>query len=273
MSFLKTLAEEPIIRRFSRRLLSVLPTTVQTRARWELAPRAHYLMGVLKAAENALRQEVREFCVIEFGVAGGSGLIALERCAEQVSSELGVKIHVLGFDAGSGLPELCGDHRDHPDQWMPMDYTMDEAALRGRLRPTTQLVLGNVADTVPRFVAEQQEHPVGFVSFDMDLYSSTKSALQLFDGPQRSMLRRTILYFDDVDFDCSHEFAGELLAIREFNDSHEQVKIDRWRSCRKQCVFKDNPWIDKMYTAHDLEAIAAVQLSRQPDQETCSLKS
>ncbi|MCA9246768.1 MAG: hypothetical protein KDA42_06620 [Planctomycetales bacterium] len=229
-------------------------------------------MGVLKAADNAQQQGAGEMCAIEFGVAGGSGLIALEQCAEMVTRELGIKIQVCGFDAGSGLPELCGDYRDHPDQWMPLDYAMDEAALRRRLRPTTNLILGNVADTVPQFVAEQQSAPVGFVSFDMDLYSSTAAALQIFSRTDRNMLRRTILYFDDVDFDCSHKFAGELLAIQEFNERNEQVKIDRWRSCRKQCVFKDNPWIDKMYVAHDLEAISNVQLGRQPDQETCSLK-
>ncbi len=273
MSFLRTLAAEPPFRRFSRRVLSLLPVSVETRARWELAPRPHYLMGVLQAAKNAQQQDVKEICVVEFGVAGGSGLLALEQCAQDVAQATGVSIRVIGFDAGSGLPELCGDFRDHRDQWMPMDYKMDVDALRRKLRPETELVLGNVADTVPEFVASQQTCPVGFASFDMDLYSSTIAAFQLFSRPDRKMLRRTTLYFDDVDFDCSHRFAGELLAIDEFNAQNELVKIDRWRSCRKKSVFKENPWIDKMYTAHDLEAISRVQLDRAPDDERCRLRT
>ena len=87
------------------------------------------------------------------------------------------------------------------------------------------------------------------------------------------MLRRTILYFDDVDFDCNHRFAGELLAIDEFNETSDGVKIDLWRSCRRRCVFHENPWIAKMYVAHDLQAISACQTSRSPDQEHCKLKS
>ena len=87
------------------------------------------------------------------------------------------------------------------------------------------------------------------------------------------MLLRTVLYFDDVDFDCSHQFAGELLAIREFNDQNDAVKIDRWRGCRKGCVFHENPWIEKMYVAHDLEAISDVTLDRNPDQQRCRLET
>ena len=43
--------------------------------------------------------------VIEFGVAGGNGLVALESCARQAAELSGVAIDTYGFDTGTGLPK------------------------------------------------------------------------------------------------------------------------------------------------------------------------
>jgi len=69
------------------------------------------------------------------------------------------------------------------------------------------------------------------------------------------MLRRVPMYFDDVDFIFNHRFAGELLAIDEFNQANPLLKIDRWRGVRKGRVFVTQSWLDRMYVAHDLAAI------------------
>ena len=83
---------------------------------------------MLYAARLALRERVGEIAVIEFGVAGGNGLLALQREAEAIEQEFAVSIKVYGFDNGpEGLPEFIGDHRDHPDKWKPGDFPMDEA--------------------------------------------------------------------------------------------------------------------------------------------------
>ena len=42
--------------------------------------------------------------MLEFGVAGGAGLLSLERIAELVEGLTGVEIEVHGFDTGTGLP-------------------------------------------------------------------------------------------------------------------------------------------------------------------------
>ena len=171
--------------------------------------------------------------VIEFGVAGGDGLLALEREAEAVEKELGVSIRVYGFDNGpAGLPAFIGDHRDHPDKWKPGDFPMDEPLLRSRLGRRTTLVLGNVEETVPRFFDDPSVPPVGFIAFDLDLYSSTASALRILSMPGKRTLDHVALYFDDIEHSISHHFAGELLAIDEFNRANAQVKIDRWRGIR-----------------------------------------
>src|SRR5258708_35743580 len=80
------------------------------------------------------------------------------------------------------------------------------------------------------------------------------------------MLRRTYFLMDDVASHISHQFAGELLAIREFNETNKDVKIDRRRGLRPDRIFPDSYWVDKMYVAHDLAAISTVVLERSSDQ-------
>lgn len=264
---LKQIAREPPIRLLLRAMLSVLPTSVRTKAQWELGRRPNYLIGILAAADQARREGIAEISVIEFGVAGGNGLLALERWAAAVERALEVTIAVYGFDTGAGLPELCGDYRDHPDHWRPSDYPMDVDALRRRLGPRTRLVLGNTRETVPEFARTMLKSPIGFAAIDVDLYSSTRDVLTLLTGSGRRMLRRTYLYFDDIadpKATFMHRFAGELLAIEEFNQASAEVKIDRWRGLRGGRIFPERDWIEKMYIAHDLEAINRAHTTRQP---------
>ena len=130
--------------------------------------------------QAVLEQKIGEVAVVEFGVAGGEGLLALENEAAAVEAELGVSIKVFGFDNGpAGLPQFIGDHRDHPDKWKLGDFPMDEPLLRSKLTRRTTLVLGNVEETVPLFFDDPSVPPVGFVAFDLDLYSSTTHALRL----------------------------------------------------------------------------------------------
>jgi len=152
MQLLHRLACEPPFRILVRSVLQYLPVSVQQRALWEISPRPHYLLGVLAAAKQALRERVGQISVIEFGVAGGNGLVALQSEAEAVEQATSVKIRVFGFDMGaSGLPPFIGDYHDQPDAWQPGDFPMDEECLRARLAPRTTPILGNMRDTVSEF--------------------------------------------------------------------------------------------------------------------------
>lgn len=248
---------EPPLRLLIKALYRLVPVTVATRALWDVSSRPNYLNGVLLAATQARQQGVDEIAVVEFGVAGGNGLVVLQNEAAAVEKETGIRIKVYGFDNGpGGLPEFIGDHRDHPDAWHPGDYPMDEAKLRARLAPRTTLILGNVRDTVPAFVREGSAPPVGFVSVDVDLYSSTMQALQIFSTAGAKMLNRAFIYFDDVDLLFTHRFAGELLAIDEFNKLSETIKIDRLRGFNIDRPFPERSYLRMMYVAHNLQAIS-----------------
>ena len=265
MGWMKRLAMEPPFRLAVRTILKAIPVGVSTRALWHLSERPAYLLGVYHAARLALKEGIGAISVIEFGVAGGNGLLALEREAGAVEAETGVSIRVFGFDNGAeGLPPFIGDHRDHPDKWRPGDFPMDEALLRSKLGRRTTLVLGNVERTVPEFFGDPSVLPVGFVAFDLDLYSSTARALRILSAHDRRTLMHVPLYFDDVEHSVSHRFAGERLAIEEFNAANDRVKLDRWRGLEDARPFPEATFLRKMYMAHDLVAIASKRLERGP---------
>jgi hypothetical protein len=262
---LRALAKEPPIRLLVRSLLRRMPVSVSTRARWDISDRPAYLLGLMFAAEQARLEGIQAFSAIEFGVAGGTGLLALQQEAEAVEAHTGIAIKVYGFDIGSdGLPEFIGDYRDHPDVWRPGDFPTDIEHLKCWLSARTRLILGDVRATVPGFFDDPQVPPVGFVAIDLDLYSSTKDALRILSMPERRMLVHVPVYCDDIDEARGHRFGGELLAIEEFNDENQHVKIDVWRGIRSDRPFADAPYLEKMFMAHDLEAISKTVLLRDP---------
>ena len=261
-TFLRRLCAEPPFRLFSRTLVKYFATSMYTKARWDAVERPHYLMGVLRAADQAKKQHIAEICVAEFGVAQGDGLFCLQQYAEDVERQTGVRIKVYGFDTGKGLPALSGDYRDHPDFYTIGDYPSDTDAVRSRLTSRTELIVGNVRDTVEDFVTNKQKVPLGFASIDVDFYTSTRDALRILSHSRRNVLHRVVLYFDELDLDYFHQYAGEFLAINEFNAQHAHVKIDKWHGVRKLRPFPENPKLIGMYVSHDLEAISQVVLSR-----------
>ena len=90
---------------------------------------------------------IKRISTMEFGVAGGNGLLSLEHVALGVERHLGVEIEVYGFDTGVGLPKL-NDYRDLPNLYRKGAFAMDFDGLRKRLKKA-QLILGLVENTLP----------------------------------------------------------------------------------------------------------------------------
>lgn len=208
--------------------------------------RPSYRWGTLCAAFLAKALGYERISVIEFGVAGGSGLVKLEQIAREVEQASGVTIDVYGFDTGEGLTKPQ-DYRDLPQMWREGDYSMDVERLRSRLRKA-ELFLGPVAETVPRFV-DSSPAPVGFIAFDLDLYSSTMDALHLLEGAESVLLPRITCYFDDIIGFSHGDFNGERLAISDFNRDHETRKISKIYGLR-HVLEMDKVWTEMMYMVH-----------------------
>jgi hypothetical protein len=223
----------------------------EDRLAYDIWDRPHYAYGLFRSAQLARALGHKAMTAVEFGVAGGNGLLAMERLAARFGSELGIDIQVAGFDTGTGLPRAL-DYRDLPHVWNQGYFEMDVGALKARLKPSTQLVLGNVNETAARFARELQA-PLGFIAFDMDYYSSTKDSFALFEAPAASRLPRVYCYFDDLIWPeeaCHNPYTGEYLAINEFNQEHEQMKICPLANLRWMRAFPAR-WNDQIFIVHD----------------------
>jgi hypothetical protein len=214
--------------------------------------RSQYLWGTLLAARVARALGLPRISVLEFGVAGGNGLLALERAAAAAGELIGVGVDVYGFDTGAGMPEPV-DHRDLPWLIEPGWFEMDERALRARLNAAA-LVLGPVAETVPEF-SRSEPAPVGFVAFDLDYYSATIDALGVLDGAPERLLPRVPCYFDDVFGYGWSDFNGERAAIADFNARHEQRKIGKVHGLRYSLPASEHSlaWHEQIYLLHALD--------------------
>jgi hypothetical protein len=213
---------------------------------WSLVDRPHYAFGLLHSATEARCLGHRELTAIEFGVAGGNGLLAMEAYAADISDLVGIKIHVVGFDTGTGLP-APEDYRDIPYLWAPGDFDMDVSGLRSRLR-SASLRLGPISETLPTFMREvDAKAPIGFVAIDVDLWSSTRDCLTMFDSDSYTRLPRVWCYFDDIIGTIPD--IGELLAIDEFNAANETVKIRQPFNLRTNIPLQP-AWAEQMWQAH-----------------------
>jgi hypothetical protein len=219
--------------------------SVPLRVKYDVWDRPHYAFGIYSAAVLARKLGLPGITVIEFGVAGGNGLMALERIAARVGAFLGLSIEVYGFDTGEGMPSPK-DCRDLPYIWDRGFFRMNRAMLVSKLS-SARLVIGNVEETAGSF---QPTYPIGFIAFDLDYYSSTNDAFQIFRAPH---LPRVFCYFDDTiwpEAACYNEYIGELCAIREFNEENRNQKL-----CKIHGLIHTQPhkaaWNEATYVLHD----------------------
>jgi hypothetical protein len=197
---------------------------ISLRAKFE-RPYYGYIVQQGAALGKALGH--KKISVIEFGVAGGNGLLVLEYFARSIGKKLGIEIEVYGFDTGAGLPKIENDYRDLPFIWQRGDFKMNFDALSKKLKKA-KLVIGDIKDTGLSFFETYKPAPIAAISFDMDLYSSTAAALKIFEGKDEYLLPRVFSYFDDIfvnEEGLISDWTGKRLAIKEFNEKDEMKKI------------------------------------------------
>ena len=212
--------------------------------------RPNYGYALLYAAKQARNLGIQKISAIEFGVAAGNGLIELEKMAEKVTKLTKVSIDIFGFDMGTGLP-APSDYRDLPYIFKRGFYKMDRENLQAKLKKTTRLVLGDVANTISDFI-KTGIAPLGFAAFDLDFYNSTMHAMKILSSGHDKLLPRVYCYFDDTmggREELYNEYTGELLAIREFNQQHEDRKIVLIHGLIHNRIIKSS-WCDAMYALH-----------------------
>jgi hypothetical protein len=208
-----------------------------------------YTWCTLHAARLARHLGTERITVVEFGVAGGQGLVALERAADWAEQHYGVAVDVVGFDSGIGLG-APKDARDLPNIWSQGDFVMDESRLRSILT-RAELVLGWVADTLPAYL-DRHPAPVGFCAFDVDQYRATADALRILRAPHALLLPRVHCLFDDVLGYTFGDRNGERLAIHEYNESDPSRWISPIYGLQHFVPhrLREASWVEKIFLAH-----------------------
>ena len=247
MTFFKYLANPKFI---VRNLIKKLPfMSFIGKIDWDAVPRPEYCYGVLQAARQAHSLKFKRFSVIEFGVGKGHGLTTLENAALRISKYFNIQIDIFGFDLGIGLPKPL-DYRDLPYYWRKSLFKMNIDNLKKKLNKSN-LIIGDISNTIPDFI-NSNPAPIGFVAFDLDFYSSTKSSLNLFTAKPNLFLPRVICYFDDIlsnDIVYHSEFTGVSLAIDEFNQKYSDRKIAKMHGLRYIRMIPSK-WNEQIFVFH-----------------------
>ena len=213
--------------------------------------RPHYGFIMMKAAELAKNLGYSRVTIIEFGVANGAGLVSIEKNIKLIKKKIDIDFDVLGFDSSIGLPKPK-DYRDEPFKWQEGFYKMDKVSVEKKLE-ISKLVIGDVSKTVKNESLFKKDSPIGCIMFDLDMYSSTKSALKVFNLNHDLLLPRVDCYFDDIG---SIEFIGERLAIDEFNQKNKNMKIGKNHKlmfnskCRGNYIYEMHNFNHPFYNKH-----------------------
>jgi len=173
------------------------------------AESADYMVKHMMGAQNLRgRAELLDFAlgactvdglVLEFGVFRGESLRFIAKRVQQ---------EIVGFDSFEGLPE---------------DWTSFQKQGRFTLNgvvpefsePNIRICKGWFEDTLPGFLAEQTG-PARFIHIDCDIYSSTKTVLNLLSS---RIVKGTVIVFDEyLNYPSWREH--EYRAFQEFTVSH-----------------------------------------------------
>lgn len=230
---------------------------------YDLIIRPQYAFGILEAATQAKKHGLKEISIIEFGVANGAGLINMINIAKKVTKTTNVKINIYGFDTGEGMPSPI-DYRDHPEYYNTGDFPMNKVLLEEKTNGKATIIYGSIKDSLKNFTKIiNDKAPIGFVSVDVDYYSSTIEVLELFKEKANLFLPLSYIYFDDIFMPNHNEKCGELLAIKEFNDNSKMRNISHHSFFENTRIFKKANWVKQLYYFHVLDHKHRSDLSRQ----------
>jgi hypothetical protein len=238
---------------------------LRAKTAFDLVVRRQHAYGLLKAADEARARGLKQVTAVELGVASGTGLLNICEIGARITEETGVEFRVAGFDTGEGMPPPA-DYRDHPELYKEGWFPMEREALEARLPANAELHIGPIGEKMPAFAETLgPDAPLGFATLDVDFYSSSKGALRLFEGRPTGYLPFVTVYVDDLALSTHTRYAGELLAIREFNDEHGLRKLDWDWNLANTRVFKRAEWLTHMFKLHVLDHPERSDLARSAE--------
>lgn len=179
------------------------------------------LMRMLYLQELYLAMLPTPGVIMEFGVRWGQSLAVLT-ALRGIHEPYNYTRTLVGFDTFSGFRSVHA--RDGADPAVAVgnyavtagyaDYLREVLALHEQACPLPhivkhELVVGDVRETLPDYLARRPETLVALAIFDLDLYEPTKACL---DAIRPHLTRGSVLAFDEL---ASPTFPGETVALRE----------------------------------------------------------
>jgi hypothetical protein len=173
---------------------------------------------------DVLRQFKRDyagrFSILEFGVADGYSFTKKLFATEYLGMADRVVVH--GFDTFTGLPEVEGTTDQalvRGQEWVPGTYVGRHEQLQDyceRRYHNFELHKGLFKDTLTDvFLQRLEESPPILIWIDCDYYSSTRQVLERLIP---YIPTGCVMYFDDIYFNFSSRFTGEMRAVAEVNN-------------------------------------------------------
>lgn len=157
--------------------------------------------------------------IMEFGVRWGANLTTLMNL-RGAYEPFNYNRKIVGFDTFNGFPstsEKDGASHSAGDYGVTSNYAdflesvldYHEAESPIAHKKKFELVIGDVKETVPQYLADNEETIIALAYFDLDLYEPTKACLEAI-APR--ITKGTILIFDELNYPG---FPGETLAVLE----------------------------------------------------------
>jgi hypothetical protein len=178
--------------------------------------RMDHVYEVLREYKNRIEGN---FSVLEFGVADGYSFTKTLYAVKYLGLEKRVAVH--GFDTFEGLPEVDED----ANRSLVSGGGWKEGMYRGRFEELNaycekkyknwHLHRGLFSDTLSEAVLETLlEDKPALIWIDCDLYESTKS---VFEKLIPYIPTGCAVYFDDIYYNFSSRFTGEMRVVDEIN--------------------------------------------------------
>lgn len=187
-----------------------------------LFQRRHQMMDLLSM--DALYRMILDVpgVIMEFGVRYGRhlGSFAALRGVYEPYNPLR---RIVGFDTFTGFPDVADVDRVGPTAYrgrfaVPDDYPsyLREVLAAhevgdpfGHVTQRSVIVVGDVRETVPRYLAGNPHTVIALAFFDLDLYEPTRVVL---DAIRPYLTKGSVLAFDEID---NPKWPGENIAMRE----------------------------------------------------------
>ncbi|TVT60495.1 class I SAM-dependent methyltransferase [Amycolatopsis rhizosphaerae] len=160
--------------------------------------------------------------IMEFGVRHGRHLAAFTAMRGFREPHNPFR-RIVGFDTFTGFPDVADVDRisasavpgrfalppAYPDYLRRVVDAHAEGDAVAHITDRTMVVVGDVRETLPRYLSDNPHTVIALAYFDLDIYEPTVAALR---AVQPYLTRGSVLAFDEIDHP---KWPGENLAVRE----------------------------------------------------------